>query len=74
MRRARIRCGPGATALLVLAAFAAPPARAAEADRLAWLAGSWAGTKEGVASEEHWTSPAGEAACSECTRTSPERS
>lgn len=28
---------------------------------LAWMAGSWAGTKDGVASEEHWTSPAGDA-------------
>jgi hypothetical protein len=59
MRSARIRRGPGVTTLLVLAALAAPPGRAAEADRLAWLAGSWSGTKEGVASEEHWTSPAG---------------
>jgi len=34
-----------------------PPAGPAQA--LAWLAGYWAGTRDGVASEEHWTSPAG---------------
>ena len=50
----------------VLAAFAAlivagsvraetPP----DAAKLGWMAGSWAGTKDGVASEEHWTTPAG---------------
>lgn len=33
---------------------AAPPARA-----LAWLAGHWSGARDGVVSEEHWTSPAG---------------
>jgi hypothetical protein len=42
---------------------AAPPARAeASAGKiaaLAWMAGSWSGAQEGVASEEHWTSPAG---------------
>lgn len=26
---------------------------------LAWLEGAWGGTQDGVASEEHWTSPAG---------------
>lgn len=46
------------------AALAAPlPARAeAPGQRvaaLAWMAGSWSGVKAGVASEEHWTSPAG---------------
>jgi ketosteroid isomerase-like protein len=29
------------------------------AQTLAWLAGHWAGVRDGVASEEHWTSPAG---------------
>ena len=26
---------------------------------LAWMAGTWSGAQDGVASEEHWTSPAG---------------
>jgi hypothetical protein len=38
-----------------LAGAASPPA----ASSLGWLAGSWAGTKDGVASEEHWTTPEG---------------
>lgn len=38
------------------AALPDPPAIAT----LAWLAGSWGGTQDGVASEEHWTSPAGD--------------
>lgn len=28
-------------------------------DSLTWMAGSWSGAQDGVASEEHWTSPAG---------------
>jgi ketosteroid isomerase-like protein len=32
---------------------------ASRAQALAWLAGHWAGVRDGVASEEHWTSPAG---------------
>jgi hypothetical protein len=51
-------------ALALAAVVVAPaPGRAAgggaTVEALAWLAGSWSGTKEGVASEEHWTSPAG---------------
>lgn len=37
-------------------ALPAPPAISA----LAWMAGSWGGTADGVASEEHWTSAAGD--------------
>jgi hypothetical protein len=53
-------------ALLALALFApthalpapvAPPAISA----LAWLAGSWGGTQDGIASEEHWTTADGDA-------------
>ena len=42
-----------AIALIVLPSFA----HAAELP--AWLAGHWTGTSNGVAMEEHWTSPAG---------------
>jgi hypothetical protein len=28
---------------------------------LAWLAGTWSGTEGGVATEEHWTAPEGDA-------------
>jgi hypothetical protein len=40
-----------------LAAPGAPPAISA----LAWLAGSWGATQDGIASEEHWTTAAGDA-------------
>ena len=45
----------------VLSTFAAAqgPDGLAQIERLAWMAGSWSGTKDGVTSEEHWTTPAG---------------
>ncbi len=45
----------------VLSTFAAAQASdgLAEIERLAWMSGSWSGTTDGVASEEHWTTPAG---------------
>lgn len=50
--------------LLLMAATAGAPARAlpepVSISALAWLAGSWGGTQDGVASEEHWTSAAGD--------------
>jgi hypothetical protein len=47
-----------ALALAALSLAARPPA-AQEIGRLGWMSGSWAGTKDGVASEEHWTGPEG---------------
>ena len=35
------------------------PGPQSQVDSLAWMSGSWAGTRDGVTSEEHWTSPAG---------------
>src|SRR6187399_2431494 len=56
----------GAAAALLIAAggaLAATPSGSAKAvgtiSDLAWMAGSWGGTKEGVAAEEHWTTPEG---------------
>ena len=51
---------PALLGLLLAAApvSAAEPAPAASAS-LDWLAGSWAGEKEGTVSEEHWTTGAG---------------
>jgi hypothetical protein len=45
----------------VLASFwlAAGAGAAAEIAALDWMAGSWRGTRDGVASEEHWTTSAG---------------
>lgn len=37
----------------------APDPAAGRTHALAWLAGRWSGARDGVASEEHWTSPAG---------------
>ena len=37
----------------------APEPAAGGAHALAWLAGRWSGVRDGVTSEEHWTSPAG---------------
>ena len=37
-------------------AIADPPPKPAA---LAWMSGSWSGTKDGVASEEHWTTAEG---------------
>ena len=53
------------TTLLPLLLFAAGlPARAEAAppdiSALAWMAGSWGGTADGVTSEEHWTDAAGD--------------
>ncbi|GMU66017.1 MAG: hypothetical protein AMXMBFR36_22910 [Acidobacteriota bacterium] len=39
----------------------APDPESRRAQALAWLAGHWAGVRDGVESEEHWTSPAGDA-------------
>lgn len=47
---------------LVVLALAAPVVAAADAQEaaaLAWLGGSWSGVRDGVASEEHWTTPDG---------------
>jgi hypothetical protein len=41
-------------ALFVLLAETSP-----DASRLAWMEGRWSGQKDGVVTEEHWTSPAG---------------
>ncbi len=52
-------------ALLALLAILAAPAAALAAEAapklesLAWLAGSWSGARDGVASEEHWTTAEG---------------
>ena len=45
--------------LLFAASSVAAAAKAPDASALAWLAGAWSGTKDGVRSEEHWTSPEG---------------
>jgi hypothetical protein len=49
-----IACG-----VLATAAAAQSPDGRAQIEKLAWMAGSWSGAKDGVTSEEHWTSPAG---------------
>ena len=54
-------------ALALTGLSSARPANAAETqakpavaiEDLSWIAGSWAGEKDGIASEEHWTTPAG---------------
>ena len=43
--------------LLMLVASSPRPAAACEVDTLAWLAGAWAGLRNGVLEEEHWTAP-----------------
>ena len=46
--------------LLLAALLTLPiPAAASEIQKLSWLAGSWAGEKDGVKLEEHWTAPRG---------------
>lgn len=52
---------PALVLSLTLAPCASSMAQSApqEVSALAWLAGSWGGTADGIASEEHWTSPAG---------------
>ena len=47
--------------LLALAASPAAAATTAATDltKLAWLQGAWKGVKDGIAMEEHWTSPDG---------------
>ncbi len=49
-----ISCG-----VLSTAAAAQAPEGRVQLDSLAWMAGSWSGAQDGVASEEYWTSPAG---------------
>jgi hypothetical protein len=44
---------------LALLATQAQAAETFDLSRLAWLEGLWAGTKDGIAMEERWTSPAG---------------
>lgn len=50
--------------LLLVGIVGAVPARAlpepVSISALAWMAGSWGGSADGVTSEEHWTSAAGE--------------
>lgn len=60
MKSARGRSG-WCLAVALAVAGCAPVAGAsgAPADRLAWMAGTWTGTRGDVHSEEHWTSPAG---------------
>lgn len=43
----------------LLAMVLAAAAAGADPARLAWLEGRWAGEKDGVRTEEHWTSPSG---------------
>ena len=53
-----------ANAAGLVAAEAEPPAEKTMKHTvagLAWLAGTWSGTEEGVATEEHWTAPDGDA-------------
>ncbi len=45
---------------LTLGASALAESAPREISTLSWLAGSWGGTAGGVASEEHWTSAAGD--------------
>lgn len=46
--------------LFAIALGAAAPVFAADGTaQLAWLAGRWGGEKDGLHSEEHWSSPAG---------------
>jgi hypothetical protein len=48
------------TALAVAqAAGETAPGSPLAVEDLAWIAGSWSGEKDGVVSEEHWTTPAG---------------
>lgn len=46
--------------LLTAAGHLAGESAPAPISTLAWLAGSWSGEKDGVTSEEHWTSAAGD--------------
>jgi hypothetical protein len=48
------------TLTLALGASAIAQSPPQQISQLAWLAGSWGGTADGVASEEHWTSAAGD--------------
>ena len=45
--------------LFVLTAIAPRPAAAADLDKLAWLQGTWTGTKDGTYMEEIWSAPTG---------------
>lgn len=55
------RRGPAMTLAVTLAlpALAGAQAEPAQTAALSWLAGSWSGSRQGVASEEHWTTPEG---------------
>lgn len=60
MKASHVRIG--AVFLLGLTLAAALPGASpggVSLDRLAWMAGSWAGEAEGVQAEEHWTEPKG---------------
>jgi len=46
---------------LVILALLVATAHAGDAERLAWLEGRWTGTQDGLAMEEIWSSPAGDA-------------
>jgi hypothetical protein len=46
--------------LAVAAATATVAGEPIEVSRLAWLQGCWVGDEDGIAMEEHWTSPAGD--------------
>ena len=52
-KKCTLLLGLVASAAMAVAGPAAKPAA------LAWMAGSWSGTKDGVASEEHWTTAEG---------------
>jgi hypothetical protein len=54
-----IAIGICTASFLAGAAGAGAAAAPAKASALAWMAGSWAGEKDGVHSEEHWTTPEG---------------
>jgi hypothetical protein len=45
--------------LVLAAATAVPPPLPADVSGLGWMEGRWTGTKDGLAMEEIWTSPAG---------------
>jgi len=45
--------------LICLVALPIEVAESSEIQKLAWMAGSWAGEKDGVRIEEHWAAPRG---------------
>ncbi len=58
-RRASQRFWTIAGVALLWPAASGAEAESAAISALEWMAGSWSGTQEGVASEEHWTTAAG---------------